>query len=309
MIPNFNTFLKESTWNDIRKQSAGAKTRLEDDVNLMDGDEFFGYLLANYKYDGSENITCGSKMIKIPVFRDPHSRMPKSILFNHKNKMVFVRTPIFEKWPKDMKQLIFDNYNVEDDFTDVGDHIKFISPKEGECDNKFVLGLIDSMLKTAKYPYLEKRIAESVWNDIRKQSSGVEIRQEDDINILDGKELCKYLNTIYECSNKFQIRYVGKNVYVPVLKRADSEIIGNSLAYDVSDKMVWIFQNINEYVPDLVNLINKKYRVTSEQWGNYNKKLVISPIDGSTSTNQFYLDVIEFIRTNTKEENCTLFKK
>ena len=41
--------LSESIWSDIQDRSTGETTRKEDDVNLMDKEEFCGYLQQNYK--------------------------------------------------------------------------------------------------------------------------------------------------------------------------------------------------------------------------------------------------------------------
>ena len=47
--------LSESTWNDIRKQSAGKQERMEDSINNMDIRQFYDYLKDNYKCIYSED--------------------------------------------------------------------------------------------------------------------------------------------------------------------------------------------------------------------------------------------------------------
>lgn len=48
MIPDFKTYIGESTWDNIRKQSAGTRYRKEDNVDFMDMDEFIEYLNNRY---------------------------------------------------------------------------------------------------------------------------------------------------------------------------------------------------------------------------------------------------------------------
>ena len=48
MIPNFNTYIKESVWGDIRKQGLGTEVKAEDDVNILSQDNLFEYLKDKY---------------------------------------------------------------------------------------------------------------------------------------------------------------------------------------------------------------------------------------------------------------------
>ena len=49
MIPDFKTFIKESIWSDMQDRSAGETVRTEDDINLLDYEEFFVYLTEHYQ--------------------------------------------------------------------------------------------------------------------------------------------------------------------------------------------------------------------------------------------------------------------
>ena len=44
MIPDFKTYITESIWSDIQDRSMGKTVRKEDDINLLDVDEFIEYL-------------------------------------------------------------------------------------------------------------------------------------------------------------------------------------------------------------------------------------------------------------------------
>ena len=49
MIPSFKKYLNESVWMDIHKRSNNDVDRKEEDVNLLDGLEFYKYLVDRYK--------------------------------------------------------------------------------------------------------------------------------------------------------------------------------------------------------------------------------------------------------------------
>ena len=49
MIPNFKTYITESLLGKILDRGAGETVRKEDDINLLDVDEFIEYLKKSYK--------------------------------------------------------------------------------------------------------------------------------------------------------------------------------------------------------------------------------------------------------------------
>ena len=78
MIPDFKTYIKESIWSDIQDRSAGDVVRKEDDVNILDCEEFCDYLKNRYEcdmtksYSGfSTNKTYKGGFINIPLFVIP----------------------------------------------------------------------------------------------------------------------------------------------------------------------------------------------------------------------------------------------
>ena len=56
MIPDFKTYIKESTWGDIRNRVNGDSTRKEDDINLLDRDGLVYYLKEHYRCEDSTTI-------------------------------------------------------------------------------------------------------------------------------------------------------------------------------------------------------------------------------------------------------------
>ena len=49
MIPDFKTYIKESVWGDLRKKSLGQEARVEDDVDLMDTERLYQYVISKYR--------------------------------------------------------------------------------------------------------------------------------------------------------------------------------------------------------------------------------------------------------------------
>ena len=49
MIPDFNTYLKESIWSNINKRSEGNIERKEDDINDLDRDGLFNHIFSLYE--------------------------------------------------------------------------------------------------------------------------------------------------------------------------------------------------------------------------------------------------------------------
>ena len=64
--------IDESVWGDLRKRSSGEVIRREDDVDFMDGPEFFHYLKNNYKCKDESTIVLNgpTSIIDIRLFED-----------------------------------------------------------------------------------------------------------------------------------------------------------------------------------------------------------------------------------------------
>ena len=143
-----------------------------------------------------------------------------------------------------------------------------------------------------------KKLSESVWMDIHRRSNGDQERKEDDINLLDLDEFCKYLNRIYHMK---EFIYNGSSGFVKAaLIRGDHiklhlySVSVNStdsymkwIDYDCTDAYVndEIFDEIGctEEMKDMYNL---KYE---------NGKIYIYPKDNSNVNNAFFLKLVEYI--------------
>jgi hypothetical protein len=54
MIPDFNTYIKESHWSEMNRRSQGITRRKEDNVNLLKPKEFVDYLNNRYSFRKSK---------------------------------------------------------------------------------------------------------------------------------------------------------------------------------------------------------------------------------------------------------------
>lgn len=54
MIPDFKTYIGESVWNDIRRRGNGTERKKEDDIDLLNIDDFCDYLKSRYWVDTSK---------------------------------------------------------------------------------------------------------------------------------------------------------------------------------------------------------------------------------------------------------------
>ena len=74
MIPDFKTFIGESVWNDIRRQSAGTQKRMENNVSNLSPRELWIYIKDNYAFMKHNDISYTANgdwcSLQIPLYND-----------------------------------------------------------------------------------------------------------------------------------------------------------------------------------------------------------------------------------------------
>lgn len=315
MIPKFKTYLEESIWRDIRKKSLGQETRIENDVNNMDMEQFFEYIMNHYETTtNEENIGHGRFYIRIPLFFSYGAKkMPRKILWDIRNKTIEIREPIFARWPESLKKLIYDNYVVTSTLNLNKDKMCYVTRKDGETNNDFLLEVIDNLLQNIEHPILKKKMNESVWGDIRKKSLGKEERIEDIVNTnhLNSHEMIEYLEDRYECTKEEprypeRITYVGGagfcDVDVPLYTSCTLRIRYKLKKDDNIDNIkllihfTWdIPQDQKKRNDKLTEEFNKRYKVTYADGYYY-----IRPLKGKV-TNNLAVDLIDFVLNFTED--------
>ena len=203
-IKTFQEFINESIWSDIQDRSTGEQIRKEDDVNSMDIDGFFDYLINHYEthypkksldninlqlmsYPDSPGI---DDIIYINIIH--FSDEPELHITN--NKLRFTRSQLCEK--------MYKKFHLEKVNNGIYTDIQ-ITPKEEEFNNSFIIEviefIIDNMDKVFT-PLIQRKesIKESIWSDIQDRSTGEIKRKEDDVNSMD---MVDYMNIYYPIMN------------------------------------------------------------------------------------------------------------
>ena len=191
----------ESIWSDIQDRSMGKTVRKEDDINLLDKDGLYEYLISHYKplenIDIKSCISCGKSHISLCVFIYPKQTV-YSILLDILNCRVKVRTPYIKRWPTNLLDMIDKKYYREDVIDSNRDHMTFITPKEGKGNNQFYIDFLDMILNNVDKPFLKKVINESIWSDIQDRSMGKTVRKEDERHIYLERLLATYIKLFAE---------------------------------------------------------------------------------------------------------------
>ena len=201
--------------------------------------------------------------------------------------------------------------------------------------NTEVIDILDTLLQGVKTPALKKKepIKESVWGDLRKKSLGQEVREEDNVENLDGDGLREYIEERYEYIDNNDPKFYGflskqHYVEVPLLKyghapykifleqNADS---GRWLSISPYKGKYIMFPYVaprknGKYIePGIYNKLREEYD-TEEVYDMQGFEriihfLSIRPKDGSEITNQFFLDVIDFALENMTDPLKPTIKK
>ena len=144
--------LSESTWNDIRKQSAGKQERLEDNIDFMDGWEFYRYLKDHYKLTTNDDISYNhsAKLLNVCVFEN--QPFVKKYFQYYINSQIYTDFPEEDAVPSDNCYILKAIKKQFDTIYKFGYNI--IEPKDPskKVTNSFFLELLDFTLDTITGP-------------------------------------------------------------------------------------------------------------------------------------------------------------
>jgi len=156
-------------------------------------------------------------------------------------------------------------------------------------------------------PKFKTYIGESVWGDIRKKSLGQEERLENDVNLMDYKELGNYILKNYNLADEDDLSwrytrgdYVEVNVFIIRLDDNDNVLeYFTAIDNDDDSKKVTVYPNIEELDPNLYNKLKETYKLydTEDRMGMMSL-LGIDPKDGRNVDNKFFIEVLNFIIDN-----------
>ena len=157
--------MNESIWSDMQERGTGDITKKEDDVDLLDMDEFFDYIKKNY----------GNKLGYVDKFTETITINPKGNLYiflHYENgelsKIQFAASGVSssKKYKQDLEQL--KNSFPEGLTIKNEDGYYYIT----ETSNKSVIKLIDF--------FLSINLFESIWSDMQERGTGDITKKEDE---------------------------------------------------------------------------------------------------------------------------------
>ena len=149
MIPDFKTYIGESTWNDIRKQSSGTQGRKEDYLDNMKPDEFVDTLNSLYVtsikkiYDSNANFI-GISVMFLRTLKGQFAGWPLNIVYGYENgnRVYFSNKKFKDLCPHLYNELdpILDMRVESDGFTSV------IPPHNQKVTHSFFVYVIDTII-------------------------------------------------------------------------------------------------------------------------------------------------------------------
>ena len=154
MIPDFKTYIGESTWGDMVRRAEGEQIRKEDDANYLDIEGLGKYIIDHYRiadgdifYIDSSNGTCIGLSIFYMKLEDDDLLLEYFYNDNYEEMVVTTYRGI-EKYFPDMFYKMKKEYKIYDTETPDGMMALYgISPKDGrEVDNKFFLEILDFII-------------------------------------------------------------------------------------------------------------------------------------------------------------------
>ena len=155
--------INESIWSDIQDRSMGKTVRKEDDINLLDTDEFIEYLKKSYKVlihnriigFYIENHKC---KISIPIEMNDYNETPNvgnrilSIIIDLEpggEILIMPNMYVFRLYPREIQKTFGDKYIINTS-------TRTLTPKDKIINNSVIVDVIDKLLGMVENPILKK---------------------------------------------------------------------------------------------------------------------------------------------------------
>ena len=204
--------LYESVWSDMQDRGTGEIEKSEDNINNLDLEGFYDYLLSRYEFgDKSFGITKfeddNPVNINISLLDDrDESRVYRTNIFNlDKDPYItvpdikgFTKRPLFKK--------LSDNFNLEHLDDSFSPKFKVLPKDGGDVDKKFLIKVIDFIIDNAESPLvptLKRRVNESVWSDMQERGTGEVGKKEDDVLNDDENRILKETSKMFKNAVKY----------------------------------------------------------------------------------------------------------
>ena len=161
-----------------------------------------------------------------------------------------------------------------------------------------------------------KKLSESVWGNIRRKSLGQEVRTEDDVNRLRFDDFYDYITERYKFEVKPYFNKDSKSMFMLPLFWIDKEKNqSEAFIFFQNDniKHLRVTPELEKGYEHLYDIIKEKYSIQTynpnQTYISRDKLNIISPKDGSETTNAFCLEVFDFILENVDDKETLMVEK
>ncbi len=167
--------ITESIWSDIQDRSSGEITRKEDNVNNMDMESFWLYIIKNYKERVKtldKDHYC--KEYDMDIVVDPSTDI---VIFGSyvKDELVRIMVVLKTKAKDTTVKKIIDTSPDNFRWIRINSDKLELALNDGEVTNQTFVDLIEFFLNN-------QQVFESIWSDIQDRSAGDVVRDEDKFN-------------------------------------------------------------------------------------------------------------------------------
>lgn len=150
--------LSESIWSDIQDRSSGDTVRKEDDINLLDRDGFYNYIMEHYK-TATEDVTGpyaiinseNADYINIPILEDETNTLYRVIIWHFNTDERYITIPLRKLFGVFVK--LRDTFKLQSNEDRINPLFKVFPKDNKKVDNKFFLEVIDFIIDNTKEPF------------------------------------------------------------------------------------------------------------------------------------------------------------
>ena len=152
--------LSESIWPDMQDRSTGEIVRKEDDVNLLDRDGFYNYIMEHYKTT-TEDVTGpyaiinsdNGDYIAIPILEDETNTLQRVTIWYFNKDERHITIPEGEPFlGSNLFVKIRDTFKLQPNKDKLKPLFKIFPKDNKKVDNKFFLEVIDFIIDNTKEP-------------------------------------------------------------------------------------------------------------------------------------------------------------
>ena len=153
--------VNESLFGNMSDKGRGEVVKKEDNINLLDRDDFYKYIMKHYK-TATEDVTgpyaiINSKnadYINIPILEDGINTLYRVIIWNFDKDVRYITIPMKEPfWGSKLFVKMRDTFKLKSVENQFNPLFKVFPKDNKKVDNKFFLEVIDFIIDNAEEPF------------------------------------------------------------------------------------------------------------------------------------------------------------